>query len=405
MNERLIVTSFGPVKNLDITFKKVTLFIGDQGTGKSCVAKLFSLFKWLEKDLIMKRHSISYYKKNGISKLLKYHGIDVFVKTNTHIHYESALFIFTLEGNECKELQIQEQNLALYLLPKIMYIPAERLILSVAENKSKLIKELPNSCATFNDEFLEAKQFFKNGYDLPFDELHFKFDSLNYVSKIWGNGYEENPVILRNASSGIQSAFPLCVVSEFMAQKILKEEDVLLSEKENDKLSKEIEAIQNNNDYSEIVKSKLLKAISNRTRYRSFVNVVEEPELNLFPKSQFGVICALVKNATSTNQLVFTTHSPYSLAILNMLIMGAEVYSKADEHIQKKVEKILPPCYHLNHKDVAAYRLSSKDAIYCESIINPKTGMIAKNDLDSCSDEINLIFNNLYRLYANTIAK
>ena len=39
MNERLIVKSFGPVKDLDIIFRKVTLFIGDQGTGKSCVAK------------------------------------------------------------------------------------------------------------------------------------------------------------------------------------------------------------------------------------------------------------------------------------------------------------------------------------------------------------------------------
>ena len=33
MNERLVVKSFGPVRDLDITFKKVTLFIGDQGTG------------------------------------------------------------------------------------------------------------------------------------------------------------------------------------------------------------------------------------------------------------------------------------------------------------------------------------------------------------------------------------
>lgn len=55
MNERLIVKSFGPVKDLDIIFKKVTLFIGDQGTGKSCVAKLFSTFKWLEKVLSQKK--------------------------------------------------------------------------------------------------------------------------------------------------------------------------------------------------------------------------------------------------------------------------------------------------------------------------------------------------------------
>ena len=57
MDEQLIVKSFGPVKDLDITFKKVTLFIGDQGTGKSCVAKLFSMFKWLEKVLSQKNIS------------------------------------------------------------------------------------------------------------------------------------------------------------------------------------------------------------------------------------------------------------------------------------------------------------------------------------------------------------
>lgn len=50
MNERLIVKSFGPVKELDIVFKSITILIGDQGTGKSCIAKLFSMFKWLEKN-------------------------------------------------------------------------------------------------------------------------------------------------------------------------------------------------------------------------------------------------------------------------------------------------------------------------------------------------------------------
>ena len=69
------------------------------------------------------------------------------------------------------------------------------------------------------------------------------------------------------------------------------------------------------------------------------------------------------------------------------------------------IENILPHKYHLDENEVAAYRLSSKDENYCASIINEKTGMIAKNDLDSCSDEINRIFNQLYRLYANTFAK
>ena len=55
MDEKLTVKSFGPVKDLDIHFGKITVFIVYQGTGKSCVATLFSLFKWLGKDLNMQR--------------------------------------------------------------------------------------------------------------------------------------------------------------------------------------------------------------------------------------------------------------------------------------------------------------------------------------------------------------
>lgn len=85
--------------------------------------------------------------------------------------------------------------------------------------------------------------------------------------------------------------------------------------------------------------------------------------------------------------------------------MGAKVYERGDDDIKAEVEKILPTCYHIKCEDIAAYRLSFKDNHYCESIVDLKTGMIAKNDLDSCSDEINRIFNQLYRLYANTFRR
>lgn len=76
MNERLIVKSFGPVKDLDILFKKVTLFIGDQGTGKSCVAKLFSMFKWTEKVLSQKNTRFHSLNNTTASKLNYVHIIE-----------------------------------------------------------------------------------------------------------------------------------------------------------------------------------------------------------------------------------------------------------------------------------------------------------------------------------------
>ena len=38
--------------NAPIEIKKVTFFIGNQGSGKSTVAKLISIFSWIEKALV-----------------------------------------------------------------------------------------------------------------------------------------------------------------------------------------------------------------------------------------------------------------------------------------------------------------------------------------------------------------
>lgn len=400
MNERLIVKNFGPIKNLDISFKKITLFIGDQGTGKSCVAKLFSVFKWLEKDLMMKRHSINYYLKDDKfhTMLCPYHRIDSFINNNTEIYYQGDLYTFDYKD---RTFQISDNGSENIYLNKIMYVPAERLILSVAENKQKLIKELPDSCATFSEELNSAKDFYKNGYDLPFGNLHYKYSSLNGVSYIWGNEYKDSPILLRNASSGIQSALPLCLVSDYLSEKIRLQEDVKLSPKEQKKIDDEVAEIMNNKSYSKSVRESRLKLLSQKSSYRGFVNIVEEPELNLFPQSQMDVIYRLVRNnsVSKRNMMVLTTHSPYLLAILNMLILAGKTYELGDDVIKKSLENVLPHSYHINPNDVAVYRLSINQPIYCKSIIEFSTDMIGKNELDSASNAIMQKFNTIYRLY------
>lgn len=403
MNERLIIKSFGPVKDLDITFKKVTLFIGDQGTGKSCVAKLFSMFKWLEKVLTQKKYKLNYFEQYNrfLTMLCSYHRIESFVQNESYLKFESKLYVFVYSEGSFK---ISDKNVEVDGLSKIMYVPAERSIVSVAENKTKLLKELPDSSETFSDEFVNAKKYFKSGYELPFEGLRFEYASLNEVGWISGTGYK---VCLINASSGIQSSLPMCMVSEYLSQMIADREEIKLSKEEKDKLEKRVADIMQDDAISDSIKDMMIRQLSSANRYDCFINIVEEPELNLFPKSQMEVLRSLVAiNASSDkNMLILTSHSPYSLAILNMLIMGSKVYEKAGEDVKATVENILPHVYHLHENEVAAYRLSYKEEKYCESVLNTNTGMIAKNDLDSCSDEINRTFNQLYRLYANTFAK
>ena len=405
MSERLIVKSFGPVKELDIVFKAITILIGDQGTGKSCIAKLFSMFKWLEKELVMQRQKCSYYESyNRFSTMLcKYHRIESFIREDTYIKYEGEKYTFEYEKSK---FHILDKGSEMQLLPKIIYIPAERAILSVAENKSRLLKELPDSCDTFHDAFSDAKKNYKSGYDLPFGDLHYEYDSLNDISRISGKGYEKNPVKLTHASSGIQSALPLCLVSEYLSEKILEKEETKLSKEEKAKMEKQISEIMNNDEYTESVKEIMLKRISSLNRYGCFINITEEPELNLFPKSQMGVIQSLIKDNRKAkgNKLVITTHSPYTLAIMNLLIMASKVFKNGDEATRIEVESIIPSKFHVDESDLTAYSLNvdNIDEPYCQSIISEKTSMISKNDLDSISETISREFNNLYRLYGKS---
>ena len=403
MNERIIVRSFGPVKDLDIILKKVTLFIGDQGTGKSCVAKLFSTFKWMEKVLCQKKYKPSYFEQYNRfkTKLCAYHRIETFINKDSYIRYVGDLYEFLYENGN---FSIIDKCRDIKGIAKIMYVPAERSIVSVAENKSKLLKELPDSSETFSDEFVNAKKYFQSGYNLPFEGLRFEYDNLNDTGWIRGNDYK---VRLTNASSGIQSSLPMCIVSEYLSSKISNKEEIKLSKEEKDKLEKRVAEIMQNNEYSESIKDMMIRQLSYVNRYNQFINIVEEPELNLFPRSQMQTLCSLISNNASSdeNMLVFTTHSPYSLAIINTMIMGAKAYANADEEQKNQIETILPTRYQIHEDDIAAYRLSSCDANYCQSIINANTGLISKNELDSASDDIMRIFNSLYQLYAKTLAK
>nr|WP_314684669.1 AAA family ATPase [uncultured Prevotella sp.] len=403
MNERLVVKSFGPIRSIDINFRKVNLFIGDQGTGKSCIVKLYSTFRWLEKTLLTETYSLDYFTKFVDARFKKqlcgYHRIDDFFRDDTYILYESDLYKFVYAGNS---FNIEKKNGSITGLPKIMYVPAERIILSSAEKKLKTFDGLPASNLTFNQTFWESKERFKDGYSLPFGNLNYKYDSLNDISWIEGCDYR---VRLINASSGIQSALPVCIVSDYLGNIVASGKERPMSVEELQKLQKETSKIMENENLSDSVKNAMLKHLSSRSRYNCFVNIVEEPELSLFPESQNSMIRLLCKvnNSSTDNMLLLTSHSPYTLAILNNLVLAYKAYEKGDDEIKRRVAEIVPPEYHVDPDSLAAYSLTNTEMENYQSVLSESSGIISKNDLDSVSEIIMHEFNSLYRIYATTI--
>ena len=78
--EKLTVRNFGPISNLDITIRPMTLFIGTQGSGKSTIAKLLTFCREsLWTDL---------FDKLNYKKRLQDFGINDYLQENSFINYE-----------------------------------------------------------------------------------------------------------------------------------------------------------------------------------------------------------------------------------------------------------------------------------------------------------------------------
>lgn len=401
MNEILKINAFGPIKQVEIIIKSITILIGDQGTGKSCIAKLYATFKWMEKSIVSERQSIAYFESaKKIIELTKYHRIDSFFRDETEIHFDSQYLIFTYKEN--KLTITKKQNIS-PVLSKVMYIPAERSILSIAEGNKKLLRELPDSALTFSDRFDDAKLEYSKGYQLPFGNLSFQYDPIDDASTIIGSNFDSK---LTQAATGIQAALPMCLVSEYLSNKIKNKQEVRLTNEERKELSLKVEAIVNNPDYSASVKEAMLKQISALNTYGCFINIAEEPELNLFPASQKAVLYSLIKNNTTSeqNKLFITTHSPYTLAFANLLIMAYITHKQANNQGKEVIEKLIDKQYHINPEHISSYNLTiDQEGSTCSSIIDANTCMISKNDLDSISNNVTKEFNQLYKLYVNTL--
>lgn len=398
MNERLYIHDFGPVRDVDVEIKPLTVFIGDQGVGKSTIAKLYSLFRWIEKALQQGRirHSNIQQYNRFKNVYCKYHRIHDFFHPGTHILYSGERCDFEYKDGH---LAIQEHNAPeMYDIPKIMYVPAERTILSLMDASASNLRAMPESLAAFSEAFEDGKKQFAQGLDMPYDHIRFTYDPLNKISWINGDGFKTR---LTEAASGIQASVPLCVVSEYLARKVASEQERDMTLEETKLLNKRVEEIMAAG-YSESVKKAMLINLSGYSHYSNLVNIVEEMEISLFPKSQVEVLRMLIGhlNAKRGNKLLLTTHSPYILAALNISIMCA----KASECAGNEAEAILHSAWHVNPADAAVYALSQdEDGTYCRSVISTTTGMVSANYLDSASMIMSEEFQQVYQLYINSL--
>jgi predicted ATPase len=401
---KIRIKNFGPIKEgyLEddgfLEIKKVTIFIGNQGSGKSTVAKVISTMMWLEKNIV--RGTLMNENQKDIAGLFYYYGIYNYLKYDTTLYYDSNINPpIVLTSTEKNSAPLKKDN-EKYVLPKIMYVPAERNTLSLFRNTVGLPKHL----LTFYEELRNANRKLKSKkINLPINDYKYEYDeSLDYTYII-GSDYRIN---LSNASSGVQSLAPLYIVSKNLAELVTQSDETIrenMNAESISRLNEEMRELEANDSISESEKVIRRKEIRAKYLPKCFINIVEEPEQNLYPTSQRHILNSLLEfnNQSEGNKLIMTTHSPYILSYLTLAIKGQLVFEKIKslpgaEGLIEKLNEIVPVKSLVNPDDVAIYQLD--DAGNITKLDNYKGLPSDENLLNDGLEWTNILFSQLLDL-------
>ncbi|MEM1134207.1 MAG: AAA family ATPase [Bacteroidota bacterium] len=254
-----------------------------------------------------------------------------------------------------------------------MYVPAERSFISAIKNLYQ-VKLGNKSLVTFHEEFENAKKKISpKGLRFPINDVSVEHDRLNDIVNLKGEDYK---IRLTEASSGFLSSVPLFLVSWYLSEAVEKNDESLVGSFETQRFKKDVKEIWENESLTNDQRRAALSVLSSRFKKTAFINIVEEPELNLFPSSQRSLLNSLLKlnnakRGTNDNKLIMTTHSPYIINYLSIAIQGFQLHTKLNKQAKLsssetfknhfiKFEEIVPEKSAISPNEVAVYQLDEK---------------------------------------------
>lgn len=434
---KLSISNIGPITNIDITLNRLNVLIGPQSSGKSTVAKILSFCHWMEKDCII-RQTIEHIDYKYIEdKLIRYYNISDYFTPDARFHYEGDYLTVDYLGGNVQVKTTENFNSA--LSSKNAYIPSERNVIGIPGIFSTKMPE--NYLLEFIDDWQQIRLKYSMIDTLSILNLGgcYFYNSSEGADMI--KTADGNSIHFSQASSGIQSATPLCVCIDYLTQWIYSHtedssaelrqlrrnaslEKALLDLKESDSdlfnelankgyraddVIKHIYDLAKSEDKdlkltlpkSEIWMIKLIAkvlATDKRLSHSDHSNiVVEEPEQNLFPETQVQLIYYILSKINKDrDNLLITTHSPYILYALNNCMLANFIYRDADSSELEGITNI-PENAFVNPEYVSVWELD-KGSIRGEKTIQDDNGMIRGNYFDRVMQNVMADFHNLLTL-------
>lgn len=408
------IRKIGPLVETGIVpVSQVMLLIGEQSTGKSTFMKILCFCCWLEKQVMIGGDSIvskytHYYR--FWNELKKFHHLnDEFFSDSSYIKYDGSAVQIEMRGKKRNAKIVRNPKFAeIRHNLKLSFLPSERNLLSSILNIENLYRSKDvDMLFNYILEWGEARSQFNATHplDLVFvDNMKYHYDAKNGDVLTLADGHSK--IKPYYASSGVQSALPIQVLATYLAKEVgtsakispieySKQLDLTDSKIDIKVLTSVLSEMLKNGGGSKTEKlsdmspsfDTVFKNLQNRSSYRSFHMFIEELEQNLFPKAQFELVKMLVgllkqmdKKDTGYKSTVFlTTHSPYVLTALNVMMLVSAAYELSPD----KVNDLVLEDYVLPKGAYSAYCI--KDGRF-ESIIDEEYGFIKGDFLDSVSE-------------------
>lgn len=390
------IKNLGPIKDTGlINLTDVLLVIGRQSSGKSTFMKVLCFCRWIEKKIMTSfDNTIQAYTHNKrfTRDLKQFHRIDeMYFKEGTEIIYDGDVVTISLTGVDQnakinRKLEAWEDRYN----SKLSYIPAERNLVSAVQNINDTYKAKErDSIFNFIQEWYEAKDTYgsdnKLNLSLTDDFKYYSDKGLDYV--VLPNG---KPITSFYASSGVQSIMPIDVMTDYImgvVGKVVKFSMTDLMNRLMESLDTDVrnEIVHGAHEVTE----EELAPIREKMKYQSAQLFIEEPEQNLYPDAQRKLVQNIIRHLKAVksvgkhrSMVVLTTHSPYVLSTLNVLMADAAAVEKkpGDERLKDVVDEstLLPT-------DAFSAYFINKDGVF-EDIKDMEIPMLSGIDLDSVSD-------------------
>ena len=368
----LHIKNFGPI--LDSTKIELTplmVLIGRQSSGKSTFMKVLCFCRWVEKKIMVSTDDIvsQYTHYNRFIKDLKsFHRLnDEYFRADTELKYDGDVISIEYTGINGNAKIVRKKSFAEKRYnSKLCYIPAERNLVSAIQNVDKTYKATGRDVLfNFIYEWDEAKEPYTNEHPFKLAAT----GGFSYVNKFGAavlvrEDGSETPAFY--ASSGMQSVMPMDVMVNYITDCVGK--NASLSMRERNEIS------ETDNDYA-----------VRRLFYQSAQLFIEEPEQNLYPESQKLVVMSIVRslkkaleNGSEQSLALVTTHSPYIMSVMNVLLLAAIVTEKGLRQEVIDGDSVLPS------SSISGYFID-ENGIF-QNILDAEVPMLSGNDLDGVSD-------------------